>query len=161
MARTTKGVKVNAAGSRNGVSLEMKGVTRNTLDLKVSPEDTGGELAIFEQTGHTPHGGPPLHIHPFQDEIFYVLQGEYLFQVGDEQYELKTGDTIFLPRQVPHAFIQLSDEGKVLVIYQPAGKMEAFFRKTAAWTSPPSAEEIARTFAENDMHVVGPPLRLN
>ena len=46
----------------------MKGVTLNTLDIKISGKDTENELAVFEQNGLTPHGGPPLHIHIDQDE---------------------------------------------------------------------------------------------
>ncbi len=113
---------------------------------------------IFEQTGLTPNGGPPLHIHPYQDEWFYVIDGDYLFQVGDEKMNLQKGDTIFLPRNVPHAFIQLSEKGKMIVSYLPAGKMEDFFKVTDQWASPPSKEDVAKVFSDHDMQVVGPPL---
>ncbi len=133
-----KGFMVKAGEARFGRHFRMKGVTRNILDLKISAKDTENDLAVFEQTGLSPYGGPPLHIHPFQDEWFYVVEGEYLFQVGDEQYEMKPGDTIFLPRKVKHAFIQLTDHGKMIVSYLPAGKMEAFFEVTDQWAAPPS-----------------------
>jgi quercetin dioxygenase-like cupin family protein len=158
--RTEKGFKVAAGEGRFGEHFKMKGVTLNVLDVKISAKDTDGDLAVFEQTGFTPNGGPPLHIHPFQDEMFFVIEGEYLFQVGDEKYGLKAGDTIFLPRKVPHAFIQLTEKGRLIVTYQPAGKMEAFFKKTTAWTAPPSKEEIIKVFEESDMKVIGPPLKL-
>ncbi|MFH0758294.1 MAG: cupin domain-containing protein [Bacteroidota bacterium] len=72
----------------------------------------------------TPKGGPPLHIHPNQDEWFYNIDGEYLFQVGEEKYEMGKGETIFLPRNIQHAFIQLTEKAKVIVSYLPAGKMD-------------------------------------
>ena len=72
---------------------------------------------------------------------------------------MKAGDTIFLPRNVQHAFIQLTEKGKMIVSYLPAGKMEAFFKVTDKWTAPPSKEEIAKVFEEHDMKVVGPPLK--
>jgi len=153
-----KGFKVKAGETRFGESYSMKGVTLNVLDLKISGTDTKGEMAVFEQTGLTPNGGPPLHVHPIQDEWFYIIEGEYLFQVGNEKYNMIAGDTIFLPRNVPHAFLQRTDTGRVLVSYLPAGKMEAFFKATDQWTSPPTKEEIAKVFAEHDMEVVGPPL---
>jgi quercetin dioxygenase-like cupin family protein len=155
-----KGFKVSSGESRNGEHLTMKGITVNTLDLKVSGNDTEGDLAIFEQIGSTPKGGPPLHIHPFQDEIFYVVEGDYRFQVGDDTYALKPGDTIFLPRGIKHAFIQLSEKGKLIITYQPAGKIEAFFKVTSLWTSPPSKQEITKAFEDHDMKVVGPPLKV-
>lgn len=156
--RTINGFKVKAGEARYGTHYKMKGVTLNTLDIKISKNDTDGDLAVFEQTGLTPNGGPPLHIHPNQDEWFYVVEGDYVFQVGDEKFKLGKGDTIFLPRKVQHAFIQLSEKGKMIVSYLPAGKMEDFFKTTDAWTKPPSQEEVASVFSEHDMQIVGPPL---
>jgi quercetin dioxygenase-like cupin family protein len=154
-----KGFRVKAGEARFGTHYKMKGVTLNNLDIKISGRDTDGQLAVFEQTGMTPSGGPPLHIHPYQDEWFYVLEGEYRFQVGDEKVELKAGDTIFLPREVPHAFVQLTGHAKVIVSYLPAGKMEDFFKTTNEWTQPPSKEEVIKVFADHEMKVVGPPLK--
>lgn len=154
----TKGFKVAAGATRNGEHFTMKGVTANTLDLKIGSADTGGGMAVFEQIGQSPNSGPPLHIHPEQDEFFHVLEGEYRFRVGEEHFPASVGDTIFLPRAVPHAFIQLTERARMLVTYQPAGDMEGFFRETAAWTTPPSKEEVARVFAAHGMQVVGPPL---
>ncbi len=159
--RTNKGFKVNSGEARFGKHYKMKGVTLNILDIKISANDTENDLAVFEQTGLTPKGGPPLHVHPFQDEWFYVIEGEYLFQVGNDKYEMKKGDTIFLPRNVQHAFIQLTQKGKMIVSYLPAGKMEDFFKVTDQWTSPPSKEEIVKVFKDHDMIVVGAPLNQN
>ncbi len=159
MNQIITGFTVPSGEARFGEHFRMKGVTLNILDLKISAKDTNGDLAVFVQTGFTPQGGPPLHIHLYQDEFFYILEGEYLFQVGDDKYTLMPGDTIFLPRNIRHAFVQLSEIGKVLVSYMPAGKMEDFFKTTDSWTSPPSLEEIAKAFEEHDMKVVGPPLQ--
>src|SRR3989339_1387695 len=155
--RTVKGFKVHSGEDRFNTHSKMMGVTSNILDLKISSKDTAGQLSVFEQTGLTYKGGPPLHIHPNQDEMFYVIEGEYLFQVGDDKYQMKSGDTIFLPRNVQHAFLQLTEKGKMIVSYLPAGKMEAFFKETDKWTSPPTKEEIAKDFADHDMQIVGPP----
>ncbi|MBN1447106.1 MAG: cupin domain-containing protein [Bacteroidetes bacterium] len=157
--RAGKAFKVRAGEARFGEHFRMKGVTLNTLDIKISGTDTENDLAVFEQTGLTPNGGPPLHIHPFQDEWFYAIEGEYLFQVGEEKYRMEPGDTIFLPRNVPHAFIQLTEKGRMIVSYLPAGKMEAFFKITDGWTSQPSKDEIAKVFANHEMEVVGEPLK--
>lgn len=159
-ARTGKAFKVASGEARFGVHYKMKGVTLNTLDIKISGRDTDNELAVFEQTGLTPNGGPPLHIHPGQDEWFYIVEGEYLFQVGEDKFQMKPGDTIFLPRNVAHAFVQLTEKGKAIVSYLPAGKMEDFFATTDKWNSPPSKEEIAKVFEDHDMRVVGQPLNV-
>ena len=158
--RTSKGFKISAGEARFGKHFKMKGVTINILDTKISGKDTDNDLVVFEQTGLTLKGGPPLHIHPNQDEWFYILEGEYVFQVGEDKHSLKSGDTIFLPRNVPHAFIQLSEKGKMIVSFLPAGKMESFFEVTDSWTSPPTKEELSKVFLDHDMKIVGLPLKV-
>ncbi|MEO8762998.1 MAG: hypothetical protein ABI416_01865 [Ginsengibacter sp.] len=83
--RNDKGFKVNSGEARFGKHYKMKGVTLNVLDIKISGIDTENDLAVFEQTGLTPKGGPPLHVHPKQDEWFYVIEGEDLFQIGEDK----------------------------------------------------------------------------
>ncbi|MFD0878245.1 cupin domain-containing protein, partial [Massilia pinisoli] len=119
---------------------------------------TNGQLSVFEYIGNE-KGGPPLHVHPNQDEIFFVVSGEYLFQVGQEKYQLKAGDTIFLPRKVPHTFAQTSEKGQMFFLFQPSGKMEDFFRTLGKLKGEPSPQEGAKIFADHDMQVVGPPLQ--
>jgi quercetin dioxygenase-like cupin family protein len=159
--KTNKGFKVNAGESRLGKHFKMKGITSNTIDVKISGADTEGNIAVFEITGIEPYGGPPLHLHPSQDEWIYVVEGEYLIQVGEDKHQMKTGDTIFLPRNVKHAFMQLTEKGKMVASFFPAGKMQAFFNATDQWTSPPTEEEIVRVFEVSDMKVVGAPLKFD
>ena len=158
--RTNKGFKVNAGEGRIHGHIKLKGVNENILDLKISSNDTNGGFAIFEQTSISQGRGTPLHIHHFQDEVFYVIEGSYYFQVGDDRYTLEKGDSIFLPMKIPHAWTQISKKGKMTVTFQPAGKMEAFFTTMSALQKEPSAKEIAKIFADNDMQVVGPTLKI-
>ena len=129
----------------------------NPNDIKISGKDTGGALAVFEYTG-VAKGGPSLHLHVAQDEIFYVVAGEYLFVVGEERRQLKPGDTIFLPRQVPHTWTQLTETGKLLYFLQPAGKMEDFFRARSNNRTPLTAAQRERLFTDHGMQSLGPSL---
>ncbi len=156
-----KGFKIAAGEGRLHGHIKLKGVNANVPDVKVSGSDTKGDLAIFEQTSLSPGKGTPLHIHNGQDEIFYVLEGSYYFQVGDEKFSLTKGESIFLPRKIPHAWAQVSETGKMTVTMQPAGKPENFFVAVAALDHEPTQKEMAQLFADNDMQVVGPPLTIN
>ena len=71
--------------------------------MKISGSDTKGSLAIFEQTSLSKGKGNPLHLHHKHDETFYVIAGFYKFIVGDDRYDLTTGESIFLSRAIPHA----------------------------------------------------------
>lgn len=157
-SRTDHGFVVKANESRFKETTVLFGGT-SPNDIKVSGKDTDGQLSIFEYTGNV-QGGPPLHIHTKQDEIFFIVEGDYTFKVGDELYKLTKGDTIFLPRKVPHAFFQTSDKGKMYFMFQPAGKMEDYFRKLATFKGQPTPEEGAKLFADHEMIVVGPPLEI-
>ena len=154
-----KAFKVAAGEARFGNLYKMKGLTLNHLATKVSGKDTDGQLVLFEQTSLTYKGGPPLHIHLNQDEWFFVLEGHFKFRVEEEEFDLQQGDMIFLPRGIPHAFIQLSELGRMMVCFQPAGKMEAFFALTDQWKTIPSKEEMEIIFREHDMQIAGPPLK--
>jgi quercetin dioxygenase-like cupin family protein len=156
--RIDKGFKVAAGAGRTHGHIQLKGVNANILDLKVSGKDTNGELAIFEQTGLSPKRGTPLHVHHNQDEIFNVIEGEYHFVVGEDKFKLTAGDTIFLPRKVPHAWTQVSQIAKMNVIVQPAGKLEEFFVTMAAFKGEPTKEQVAKIFFDNGMQIVGAPL---
>ncbi|MCF0056843.1 cupin domain-containing protein [Dyadobacter sp. CY356] len=160
-SRSERGFKIPSGEGRIHGHIQLKGVNANMLDVKISGSDTNGDLAIFEQTSLSQGRGTPLHIHPLQDEIFYVMDGSYIFKVGEDKYDLKTGDSIFLPRKVPHAWTQVSEKGKMLVILQPAGKLENFFVTMAGLDHIPAQEEIIRIFNENEMQVVGPGLKVD
>ena len=155
-----KGFKINSGEGRLHGHIKLKGVNSNILDVKISGSDTNGELAVFEQTSLSQGKGTPLHIHNNQDEIFYVLEGAYYFQVGEEKHTLNVGDSIFLPRKVAHAWTQVSEKGKMTVILQPAGKLENFFVTMSQLDHEPTQSEITNIFSDNDMQVVGPPLKI-
>lgn len=148
---------VKAGKARTDEVIFFKGINPN--DCKISGSDTADAVAVFEYTGFA-KTGPSMHLHYTQDEIFYVTEGEYRFVVGDETSILKAGDTIFLPRNIPHTWIQLSDKGKMLYQVQPAGKMEEFFRLMNSFKSAPTREEVDRIHEEHGMKSIGPGLTL-
>jgi mannose-6-phosphate isomerase-like protein (cupin superfamily) len=131
------------------------------LSIKLSAEDTGGELLVFMHP-RMGKGGPPRHVHHAQDEWFYVVAGEFALEVGDQKFRLRPGDSAFAPRQVPHAWACVSDSpGTLITTVSPAGTFETFIRETTLHPTLPSEQEIAATFAAHDMTVLGPPLMVD
>ena len=75
---------------------------------------------------------------------------------------MKPGDSAFAPRNVPHAWAQVSDEsGTMLTVASPAGTFETFMEDTTRHATLPTPDEIEKAFAAHDMTVVGPPLKLD
>jgi mannose-6-phosphate isomerase-like protein (cupin superfamily) len=96
--------------------------------VKASADTTGGAFTIFEERDPV---DTPLHVHENEDELFYVLEGEHLFQVGDEEHRAGPGDLVFAPRGVPHSQRRAVERsGRVLIMTSPAG-FEGFFRMLA------------------------------
>lgn len=126
------------------------------FDCKVSGMDNGGALAIFDTFRAEP-GGPGEHFHYEQDEWFFVVEGEFVFKIGGQFHRLKAGDSILGPRRVPHAFVNVSQTGRLVIAYQPAGQMEAFFAEGAR-QSPLTMESAGQLARAHGMEIVGPPL---
>jgi quercetin dioxygenase-like cupin family protein len=71
--------------------------------------------------------GASLHIHHYEDESFAVLTGTITFQLGERTERATTGSLVFIPRGVPHAFVNTDAEiAEALIIVTPAG-LEQYF----------------------------------
>jgi mannose-6-phosphate isomerase-like protein (cupin superfamily) len=99
----------------------------SALAFKVGTAETGGGLFVIEHTHLRPGGGPPLHMHPHQEEWFYVMDGKVAFAVGEQKAELGPGECVLAPRAVPHTFCSLAESSRLLIGFSPAGKMEQYF----------------------------------
>jgi mannose-6-phosphate isomerase-like protein (cupin superfamily) len=124
----------------------------SSLAFKVLSSDTGGNLFVIEHS-HLVPGGPPLHLHLYQDEWFYVLEGEVAFQVGDKRVQLKPGESVLGPRRVPHAFSSVAPQSRMLIAFTPAGMMEKFFLDGAP---DPKLAMTAEFMSRYEMKWVGP-----
>ena len=56
--------------------------------VKISGADTGGEYGLLEVTVRAGEGSP-WHVHPDEDEWFYVLEGEFTIYVGERERALE------------------------------------------------------------------------
>ena len=136
---------------RFGEHIKLGGPGGEPNDCKVSGKDTDGAMCVFEFTGAS--GGPP-HLHHDQDEWIYVVEGEFEFHVGNKRFHLSAGECVFMPRKVAHMWGRVSgNPGKIINVYQPAGKMEEFFRELG---KPPqdliTAEQMAeKTYTEEQV----------
>jgi mannose-6-phosphate isomerase-like protein (cupin superfamily) len=159
--QTGKAVLVPSGKDREGKEHAV-GVSHTTY--KVLTAETAGAMFVMEQ-GNAKKGGPARHLHHGQDELFYVIEGEYIVEIGSERFHLKTGDCVLGPREVPHAWAFVGETpGKLLLSYSPAGKMEQFFDdreklgiKKGAYSSTPEQQEAMRSYG---MEWLGPPLKI-
>jgi quercetin dioxygenase-like cupin family protein len=134
--------------------------------VKIGGDATNGEYGLLEITVRAGEGSP-WHVHPDEDEWFYVLDGSFTFYVGDERLSLPAGAFAFGPKGVPHTFI--ADEpngGKALVGFQPF-QFEGFLREVGEpatelvlpppLAAPPDMARLLPIAARNGMEILGPP----
>ncbi|HEV3101541.1 MAG TPA: cupin domain-containing protein [Candidatus Dormibacteraeota bacterium] len=119
--------------------------------IKVGVEETAGSLTIYESLRPAGDpGGPHLHKHLF-DEAFYVLEGDYTFQVGERLVRASTGGFVYVPGGTVHTFRHSGDgDGRMLTVCSPGG-IEAMFMA-------PDAESRAAAERKLGAENVGPPL---
>jgi quercetin dioxygenase-like cupin family protein len=142
-----------------GEGLRLQSGPGRDLIFKVTGEDTNGALDYFI-VEVAPHGGPPLHVHHFQEETIHVLKGSFKIRIGDSIHYVNEGGFAYLPSKVPHAFLNLTDEGgEVIVVYTPGGGHK-FYEELGPISRAAGADrqQIAAVFEKYGMTLLGGPL---
>jgi len=71
---------------------------------------------------HTP-GEIKLHNHSSGDEVLVLLHGILYVQIGDTEYEILEGDTIYYPATYGHCIFTKDEEAEFLLIMSPPWKI--------------------------------------
>lgn len=90
------------------------------MSVLISAKDTNGLFSLihgFEIQGLE----PPPHTHTKEDESFYVIAGEIDYVVGEKSFNAKSGDWVFMPRNIQHSFKVVTAKAEVLMLLTPGG----------------------------------------
>ncbi|HLY43881.1 MAG TPA: cupin domain-containing protein [Terracidiphilus sp.] len=105
------------------------------IDVLVPGEFTAGRSATIIQTS-PPGGGPPPHAHENEDEIFYVLEGNYEFLQNGKWSRVEPGEAVCGMRGSIHTFRNAGHtEGRMLIFITPAG-LERYFEEISPLAMP-------------------------
>lgn len=105
---------------------------QNLMQILATGETTNGNYFMAELSA--PVGDePPLHLHPKEEEAFYMQEGQLTVWVGDEEpVVINKGDYALLPRDVPHIYkVTSQTEARWIAIISPAkvGGFEGFVQE--------------------------------
>ena len=133
--------------------------------VKIGSEDTNGEFGLLEITARAGDGSP-WHVHPDEDEWFYVLEGEFTVYVGDTRLSLPAGSFAFGPKGVPHTFFAGPDGAGRWSASRPSCSRASCSEVGEPATervlpppleAPPDMERLLPIGARNGMQILGPP----
>ena len=134
--------------------------TRGHGLIKLGSADSGGVLSAFELV-FEPGEGPAEHVHSREHELWYVLDGEFRFLLGDALIHQPTGGLAFGPRGTPHTFQNVgTTPGRLLVITGPAGLEDFLLDYDRRASGSYDADALAAAAQAGGLDFTGPPLRL-
>ena len=133
--------------------------------LKATGEDTNGVYSVLE-VSVGPQAGPPPHIHHWEDEALYILEGEFEIMDNGNTTTARPGSFVHIPKGTLHCFKNVGETpARMLALFTPAG-FEGFFvavgqpAKEGQDAPPLGPEEIEKTIAvapKYGMEVPPPP----
>jgi len=121
---------------RSGEGLVLSLLGLETV-VKVGCGDSGGSMFLAHQVV-LPGMGVPPHVHTREDEVFFILEGEVEFLVGDEVLIARAGDVVQAPRGRPHGYRGAGEVPAKMWFLVTPGQIEGMFLEMAGW---PAGEE--------------------
>jgi mannose-6-phosphate isomerase-like protein (cupin superfamily) len=110
---------------------------------------TAGQFCLFENSsaGSTQ---TPIHVHADDDETLFIIEGELTAVIAGEPRRLTAGDSIFLPRGVPHQLKNLTGSPCRYVLIGTPAVFDRFVeeagyeRQAGEAVGPPTPQDIQR-----------------
>jgi len=124
--------------SKEGTKFDILG---HAVTVKLNSSD-GNDNYVFELI--TPPGsGIPPHVHENEDEVLYILEGEFEVMVGEEAFKATAGDCLNFVRRSPHAYTNTGmTDAKTLWYVSPGRSFEEFFGELSQF--PPGPPDMER-----------------
>jgi quercetin dioxygenase-like cupin family protein len=87
----------------------------------VTRETVGADETVFGVTYFPPGSRHEIHRHEHAEEVEYLIAGQGVARVGEDDVEMGVGDAVFVPRNDYHGFRNTSDTETAVMIWCYAG----------------------------------------
>ncbi|MCA1405075.1 cupin domain-containing protein [Ensifer sp. IC3342] len=130
----------------DGKEFVLAGVVMKCL---LSGGQTAGQFCLFENKsdGNTT---TPIHVHAKDDETVYIIEGEMTAVIDGQPRHVTAGESIFLPRGIPHQLVNKSGNPCRYVLIGTPALFDRFIEQAGhelqpgEVAEPPTPEEIER-----------------
>ena len=115
----------------------------------LSGEQTAGQFCLLENRsdGNT---RTPIHVHARDDETVYIIEGELTAVIGGQPRRLTAGESIFLPRGIPHQLMNMSGNPCRYILIGTPALFDRFIEEgghelqRGEVVGPPTSDEVER-----------------
>jgi quercetin dioxygenase-like cupin family protein len=125
----------------------------SVMSLLAKAEDTDGRLAWIDYRTK-PGNEPPPHVHVWEHEMYYVLEGVMEFYCEDKVFQIGPGESAFLPAGKPHSFYIRSPYVRAQMLFVAAGEhgvvSDTYFRQMGQPATSMNFPDNAVTYQTDD-----------
>ncbi|HKR88467.1 MAG TPA: cupin domain-containing protein [Phenylobacterium sp.] len=120
--------------------------------LALASEESAGAVQVCHTT-LLPGIGAPMHHQPQEDELWFVVEGEFVWTVGNLKQTVRTGGFAYIPRNTTHAFENVTDRPAVMfAINMPGGHERGFMAAAKMRAGGRPNEQVRAALADYDFH---------
>jgi mannose-6-phosphate isomerase-like protein (cupin superfamily) len=114
-------------------SSEKKGTKteKSEYTFHISSYSTKGKISVYEALFTKAGENKNLHYHKIVTETFTVLEGEFYFNIEDEEYIFGANDSIVIPPMVVHGFRAKLPNSRLLIVFTDSETRDDFFIELA------------------------------
>ena len=99
--------------------------------VKVPGTANDGQLGVVEMRLDAGWEGPPLHVHKHVHHIWYVLEGDVMFNVAGQSDRYPKGSCLYVPAAVPHGFSTRGGGSATVLQVDTPRSLDGYFRDLA------------------------------
>ena len=116
-------VHVNEVGPERGSQPEDGRPGWVDMDVRwiVTRQTVGSDNSVFGITYFPPGARHEIHRHENAEEVEYLIQGEGVARVGEDDVAMGPGDAVFVSRNEYHGFRNTSDTETAVMVWYYAG----------------------------------------
>ncbi len=119
----SKKISIGAVGPEHGTQPEAGKPGWIDMDVRwlVTRQTVGAEDSVFGVTYFPPGSRHEIHRHENAEEVEYLIQGEGVARVGEDDVAMGVGEAVFVPRNEYHGFRNTSATETAVMVWCYAG----------------------------------------